>query len=111
MASAAEQLAANMNWSVLSKATELKNRIWFTLFVLVIYRLGTWVPVPGIDSAVLSQVFQQHGGGILGNFDMFAGGALHRMSILALGVMPYISASIIVQLMGIASDTVSYNFV
>lgn len=107
MASAAEQLAANMNWSVLSKATELKNRIWFTLFVLVIYRLGTWVPVPGIDSAVLSQVFQQHGGGILGNFDMFAGGALHRMSILALGVMPYISASIIVQLMGIASDTVA----
>jgi len=107
MASAAEQLAANMNWNVLSKATELKSRIWFTLFVLVIYRLGTWVPVPGIDSGVLAQVFQQHGSGILGNFDMFSGGALHRMSILALGIMPYISASIIMQLMGVASDTIA----
>jgi len=107
MASAAEQLASNMSWNTLSKATELKNRIWFTLFVLVIYRLGTWVPVPGIDATILSQVFEQHGGGILGNFDMFAGGALSRMSILALGIMPYISASIIMQLMGIASDTVA----
>jgi len=107
MASAAEQLASNMSWDVLSKATELKKRIWFTLFVLVVYRLGTWVPVPGIDATLLAQVFQQHGGGILGNFDMFAGGALKRMSILALGVMPYISASIIVQLMGIASETVA----
>ncbi|WP_337996987.1 preprotein translocase subunit SecY [Oleispirillum naphthae] len=107
MASAAEQLASSMSWDALSKATELKNRIWFTLFVLVIYRLGTWVPVPGIDATVLSQVFQQHGGGILGNFDMFAGGALKRMSILALGIMPYISASIIMQLMGVASETVA----
>ncbi|MGE4527014.1 MAG: preprotein translocase subunit SecY [Rhodospirillaceae bacterium] len=107
MASAAEQLASSMSWDALSKATELKNRIWFTLFVLVIYRLGTWVPVPGIDATVLAQVFQQHGGGILGNFDMFAGGALRRMSILALGVMPYISASIIIQLMGVASETVA----
>jgi preprotein translocase subunit SecY len=107
MASAAEQLAANMSWGALSKATELKQRIWFTLFILVIYRLGTWVPVPGIDPHILEDVFQQHGGGILGNFDMFAGGALSRMSILALGIMPYISASIIMQLMGIASDTVA----
>ena len=107
MASAAEQLASNMNWDILSKATELKSRIWFTLFVLVIYRLGTWVPVPGIDASVLEQVFQQHGSGILGNFDMFAGGALKRMSILALGIMPYISASIIMQLMGVASDSVA----
>ncbi len=107
MASAAEQLASNMNWDVLSKATELKSRIWFTLFVLVIYRLGTWVPVPGIDAMLLEQVFQQHGSGILGNFDMFAGGALKRMSILALGIMPYISASIIMQLMGVASDSVA----
>ncbi|MBN2752610.1 MAG: preprotein translocase subunit SecY [Rhodospirillaceae bacterium] len=107
MASAAEQLASNMSWNVLSKATELKSRIWFTLFVLVIYRLGTWVPVPGIDATVLAQVFQQNSGGILGNFDMFAGGALKRMSILALGIMPYISASIIMQLMGVASETVA----
>jgi len=107
MASAAEQLAANLSWSSISKATELKQRIWFTLFILVIYRLGTWVPVPGIDPHILGQVFEQHGGGILGNFDMFAGGALSRMSILALGIMPYISASIIMQLMSIASENVA----
>jgi len=107
MASAAEQLAANLSWDVFSKATELKNRIWFTLFILLIYRLGTWVPVPGIDAAVLEQVFQQHSGGILGNIDMFAGGALKRMSILALGIMPYISASIILQLMTVVSETIA----
>src|SRR5580700_9465607 len=99
MASAAEQLAANINWSAFAKADELKKRIWFTLGALVIYRLGTYIPLPGIDSAVLSQVFQQSSGGILGMFDMFSGGALSRMTIFALNIMPYISSSIIVQLL------------
>lgn len=99
MASAAEQLAQNMNWGVFSKATELKNRIWFTLGALIVYRLGTYIPLPGIDPQVLSDVFQQNQGGILGMFDMFAGGALSRMTIFALNIMPYISASIIMQLM------------
>ncbi len=99
MASAAEQLAANLNLGVLSKATELKKRIWFTLGALVIYRLGTYIPVPGVDAAVMAQLMQQHGGGILGMFDMFTGGALRRMTVFALNIMPYISASIIIQLM------------
>ncbi len=99
MASTAEQFAANLNWSVLAKATELKKRIWFTLMALVVFRLGTWVPVPGINPQALADIFAQHGGGILGMFDMFAGGALSRMTIFALGIMPYISASIIMQLM------------
>jgi len=99
MASAAEQLASNLNLSVFSKATELKKRIWFTLGALIIYRLGTFVPVPGIDAALMSQVFNQNSGGILGMFDMLAGGALSRMSIFALNIMPYISASIIMQLL------------
>lgn len=99
MASAAEQLAANMNFGVFAKATELKKRIWFTLAALVVYRLGTWIPVPGVDPHVLAEVFKRSGGGILGMFDMFAGGALSRMTIFALNIMPYISASIIMQLM------------
>src|SRR5579885_144811 len=99
MASAAEQLAANINFSAFAKATELKNRIWFTLGALVIYRLGTYIPLPGIDPQVLAEVFQQNSGGILGMFDMFSGGALGRMTIFALNIMPYISASIIVQLL------------
>ena len=99
MASAAEQLAANINFGALSKATELKKRIWFTLGALVIYRLGTYIPVPGVDPYVLSQIFQQHSGGMLGMFDMFAGGALGRMTIFALNIMPYISAAIIMQLL------------
>ena len=99
MASAAEQLAANMNLGVFSKATELKKRIWFTLLALVVYRLGTWIPVPGIDPHVLQDIFRRSGGGILGMFDMFSGGALQRMTIFALNIMPYISASIIIQLM------------
>ncbi|MGO1121181.1 preprotein translocase subunit SecY [Rhodovibrionaceae bacterium A322] len=105
MASAAEQLAANINFSSLSKATELKKRIWFTLFALVVYRLGTYIPVPGIDSVQLEQVFQQQASGILGVFDMFAGGALGRMTIFALNIMPYISASIIMQLLTAVSPT------
>ena len=99
MASAAEQLAQSINFGALAKATELKKRIWFTLGALVIYRLGTYIPVPGIDPGILQQVFQQHSGGVLGIFDMFAGGALGRMTIFALNIMPYISASIIMQLM------------
>jgi preprotein translocase subunit SecY len=99
MASAAEQLAANLNFGAFSKAEELKKRIWFTLGALVIYRLGTYVPLPGINLEALQQAFQQQSQGILGLFNMFAGGAVGRMAIFALGIMPYISASIIVQLM------------
>src|SRR4051812_43134927 len=99
MASAAEQLAANLNFSAFAKADALKKRIWFTLGVLLIYRLGTYVPVPGINPDALAQAFQQQSTGILGMFDMFAGGAVGRMAIFALGVMPYISSSIIMQLM------------
>jgi preprotein translocase subunit SecY len=99
MPSAAEQLAANINFGAFSKATELKRRLWFTLGVLIIYRLGTYIPLPGIDSAILADIFRQQQSGILGMFDMFAGGALGRMAIFALNVMPYISASIIMQLM------------
>ncbi len=99
MASAAEQLAQHMNFGAIAKATELKKRIWFTLGALVIYRLGTYIPSPGIDPQILEQIFQQHSGGILGIFDMFAGGALGRMTIFALNIMPYISASIIMQLL------------
>src|ERR1700735_2226789 len=99
MASAAEQLAANMNLGVFAKATELKQRIWFTLGALLVYRLGTYIPLPGIDPTALSQIFQHNQGGILGIFDMFSGGALGRMTILALNITPYISASIIVQLL------------
>ncbi len=99
MASAAEQLAQSMNFGALAKATELKNRIWFTLGALIIYRLGTYIPVPGVDPQILAQVFQQNAGGIFGMFDMFAGGALRRMTIFALNIMPYISAAIIMQLM------------
>ena len=99
MASAAEQLAANINFSAFSKATELKQRLWFTLGALIVYRLGTYIPLAGIDPQVLHQLFQENQGGILGMFDMFSGGALSRMTIFALNIMPYISASIIVQLM------------
>src|SRR5256885_14532935 len=99
MASAAEQLAASINLSAFSKATELKSRIWFTLGALVIYRLGTYIPIPGIDPSILQEIFKHNAGGILGMFDMFSGGALGRMTIFALNIMPYISASIIMQLM------------
>jgi len=99
MASAAEQLASSINLSAFSKATELKKRIWFTLGALIIYRLGTYIPIPGIDPAVLAELFNQQRGGILGMFDMFSGGALGRMTIFALNIMPYISAAIIMQLM------------
>ncbi len=99
MASAAEQMASNMNLGAFSKATELKARIWFTLGALLVYRLGTYIPVPGVDATVMGEMLSQHGGGILGMFDMFSGGALGRMTVFALNIMPYISASIVVQLM------------
>jgi preprotein translocase subunit SecY len=100
MASAAEQLAANMNFGAFQKATELHKRIWFTLIAMVIYRLGCYVPIPGIDIAAFAQAFEGQAKGILGMFNMFSGGAVQRMAILSLNVMPYISASIIVQLLG-----------
>jgi len=99
MASAAEQLAGSINFGALSKAKELKKKIFFTLAALIVYRLGTYIPLPGIDSQALNDIFQQNAGGILGMFDMFSGGALSRMTIFALNIMPYISASIIIQLM------------
>jgi preprotein translocase subunit SecY len=105
MASAAEQLAASINFGAFAKATELKKRIWFTLGALIVYRLGTYIPLPGIDPIVLGQIFQQHGGGVLGMFDMFSGGALRRMTIFALNIMPYISASIIMQLLSSVSPS------
>ena len=99
MASAAEQLAANINLSSLGKAEELKKRIWFTLGALIVYRLGTYIPMPGIDAIALSQIVQQQQNGILGWINSIGGGALGRMAIFALNIMPYISASIIIQLM------------
>jgi preprotein translocase subunit SecY len=100
MASAAEQLAANMNFGSFAKATELHKRIWFTLMAMVVYRLGTYIPIPGIDPVAFQAAFSGQAKGILGMFNMFSGGAVERMAIFALNVMPYISASIIVQLMG-----------
>ncbi len=99
MVSAAEQLAANLNFSAFAKAEELKKRIWFTLGALLVYRLGTYIPLPGIDPSAWEQIFRTNSGGILGMFNMFAGGGIHRMAIFALNIMPYISASIIIQLM------------
>lgn len=99
MASAAEQLASNLNFSAFAKAEDLKKRIWFTLGALLVYRLGTYIPMPGINLQAFAQAFQQQSGGVLGMFNMFAGGAVERMAIFALGIMPYISASIIMQLM------------
>lgn len=98
MASAVEQLAKNANWSVFSKAKELKKRLLFVVGALLVYRLGTYIPVPGIDPHVWNEIFAQKGGGILDMFNMFSGGALQRMTIFALNIMPYISASIIIQL-------------
>lgn len=99
MASAAEQLASNMNFGTFARAKDLQKRILFTLFVLVVYRLGTYVPVPGIDMTQYSLLFSQQQSGVLGTFNVFSGGAVERMAIFALNVMPYISASIIMQLM------------
>ncbi|MEP3346722.1 MAG: preprotein translocase subunit SecY [Litoreibacter sp.] len=99
MASAAEQMAQNMSWSAFGKATELRQRILFTIGLLIVYRLGTYIPIPGIDADALQAFVEQAQQGIGGVLNMFTGGAIGRMGLFALGIMPYISASIIVQLM------------
>lgn len=99
MASAIEQLAAGINFSTLAKAEDLKKRIWFTLAALVVYRFGTYIPLPGINPDIIREFTTQNAGGILGILDMFSGGAISRMTIFALNIMPYISSSIIVQLL------------
>jgi preprotein translocase subunit SecY len=99
MASAAEQLARNFDMRTLTKATELHKRIWFTLGALIVYRLGTYIPIPGVQPEVFAQAFQSQAGGMLGMFNTFAGGAVERMAIFALNVMPYISASIVMQIL------------
>ena len=103
MASAAEQLAANLNFGALARSEELKKRIWFTLGALIVYRLGSYIPIPGIDAQALAQFAAQNATGILGWVNNLAGGALGRMAIFALNIMPYISASIIIQLMSSVS--------
>jgi preprotein translocase subunit SecY len=102
MASAAEQMAASLSLGAFGKATDLKKRIWFTLGALIVFRFGTYIPVPGVDATVMAHQMTQSGGGILGMFNMFTGGALGRMTIFALNILPYISASIIIQMMTVA---------
>jgi preprotein translocase subunit SecY len=99
MVSAAEQLAQNLNFSAFAKAEELKKRLWFTLGALIVYRLGTYIPLPGINPQALADMIQQNQGGLLGMFNALSGGAIGRMAIFALNIMPYISASIIVQIL------------
>jgi preprotein translocase subunit SecY len=99
MVSAAEQLASNLNFGAFAKAEELKKRIWFTLGALLVYRLGTFIPLPGIDPQRFAEIFERSSQGILGLVNLFSGGAIERMAIFALNIMPYISASIIMQLM------------
>ncbi|MFN3945907.1 MAG: preprotein translocase subunit SecY [Allosphingosinicella sp.] len=105
MASSAEQLAANLSLANFAKATDLKKRLWFTLGALIIFRLLSFVPLPGIDPTALANLFQQTQGGVLDFFNMFSGGSLERMSLIALGVMPYITASIVMQLATSMSPT------
>ncbi|HUZ11510.1 MAG TPA: preprotein translocase subunit SecY [Caulobacteraceae bacterium] len=100
MASAAEQLAANMDFGAFQKATELHKRLLFTLGAMIVYRIGAFIPIPGVDVAAFAHIFDQQSNGIFGMFNMFSGGAVRNMAIFALNVMPYISASIIVQLLG-----------
>ena len=104
MTSAAEQLAANLNFGAFAKAKELQRRLLFTFAALIVYRLGTYIPIPGIDANILTDVFEQQSSGVLGMFNMFSGGALGRMTIFALNIMPYISAAIIIQLMSTVSQ-------
>ena len=99
MASAAEQMAANLSWSTFGKAKDLQRRILFAIGLLIVYRIGTYIPVPGVDAVRLQQFFEQQSAGLGGMLNMFTGGAVGRMAIFSLGIMPYISASIIVQLL------------
>lgn len=96
--SLAEKMVANMDMSAFSKATDLQKRLWFTLLALIVFRIGTYIPFPGINPTVLNEFFSSNQGGLIGMFNAFTGGALSRMSIFALNIMPYISASIIIQL-------------
>ena len=98
MVSAVEQLSKNANWGAFAKATELKNRIWFVIGAILVYRFGSYIPIPGVDPHIWDDIFKQKSGGLLEMFNMFSGGSLKRMTIFALSIMPYISASIIVQL-------------
>src|SRR6476659_5122877 len=98
MASAAERLASSITFSNFSRATVLKKRIWFTVGSLILFRLLSHVPMPGIDPRAMAELFKTQQGGVLDFFNTFSGGSLQRMSIIALGVMPYITASIVVQL-------------
>jgi len=105
MASAAEQMAANISLANFAKATDLKKRLWFTLGALIVFRLLSFVPLPGLDPRALTTLFNSTRGGVLDFFNMFSGGSLERMSIIALGVMPYITASIVIQLASSMSPT------
>lgn len=105
MATAAEQLARNISFNSFAKAKDLQQRILFTLGILILYRLGTFIPVPGLDPTAYADLFARQSGGILGSANMFSGGAIERMGIFALNVMPYITASIIIQMMTSASPT------
>jgi preprotein translocase subunit SecY len=107
MASAAEQMAANVSLANFAKATDLKKRLWFTLGALIIFRFLSFVPLPGIDPRSLATLFQTTRGGVLDFFNMFSGGSLERMSLIALGVMPYITASIVMQLATTMSPTLN----
>ncbi|MFH1420166.1 MAG: preprotein translocase subunit SecY, partial [Planctomycetota bacterium] len=105
MANAAEQMARNVNFASFAKAKDLQSRILFTLAILVLYRLGTFIPIPGLDPSQYASLFASQSSGILGSMNLFAGGAVERMGIFALNVMPYITASIIIQMMTSASPT------
>lgn len=107
MASKADQLASNISFAKFTQATDLKKRLWFTLGALIIFRFLSFVPLPGIDPTVLSQLYKQTQGGVLDIFNTFSGGSLERMSLIALGVMPYITASIVVQLASSLSPTLA----
>src|ERR1700710_1838033 len=98
MASAAEQMASNLNLANFAKATDLKKRLWFTLGALIVFRLLSFIPLPGIDPRMLARLFTTTSGTVLDFFNTFSGGSLQRMSLIALGVMPYITSSIVVQL-------------
>src|SRR5580693_5718423 len=100
MASAAEQLAANLDVGAFQKATELHKRLLFTLGAMIVYRIGTFIPIPGVDPVAIAHIIERQQNGIFGMANLFSGGAVSRMAIFALNVMPYISASIIVQLLG-----------
>ena len=105
MANAAEQMARNMNFRSFAKAKDLQSRILFTLGILILYRLGTFIPLPGLDPQQYAQFFESQSDGLLGNMNMFAGGAVERMGVFALNVMPYITASIIIQMLTATSPT------